>query len=143
MLALQVDRDLFHEYGKAISPTTLVVVAFVTGLSIWLVFHLRARFREDSGRTDNELEMLTQFRELRQQGELTEEEYRLIKSRLTAEAGVRFNVTPADGSQSAKAARTDVQQECGSDKTGETGGNGNRCDQSSATGESPNQSSAK
>jgi len=143
MLAVEVNWDLFNQYGKVFSPVTIVVGAFLTGISIWLVFYLRARFREDSGRTGNELEMLTQFRELRQQGELTEEEYRLIKSRLAHEAGARMSVTSVTSRQSAEAARAGVQQECSTEKTGETGRDGSDCEKSSTTDESPNQNSAK
>ncbi len=143
MLAVEVNWDLFSQYGKVLSPTTMVVGTFLAGVSIWLVFYLRARFREDTGRTDNELEMLTQFRELRQQGELTEEEYRLIKSRLAHEAGARMSVTPVNARQSADTARAGVQQDCSTEKTGETGRDGSDCEKSSTTDESPNQNSAK
>ena len=121
MLAVQMDWDLFHKYKDAVSPVTLWGVMIAVVVACWLVFHLRARFREDSGRADGKLEMLTQFRELRQQGELTEDEYRLIKSRLAREAADLMAVTPRDEWKSAVSAEQGVCQEDGTEKTGETG----------------------
>ncbi|MBS0204418.1 MAG: hypothetical protein JSS49_16050 [Planctomycetes bacterium] len=121
MLAVQMDWDLFNKYKGAVSPVTLLGVVIAVTVACWLVFHLRARFREDSGRADDKLEMLTQFRELHQQGELTEDEYRLIKGRLARDAASLMAVTPGGARDSAVSAEQGVCQEDGTEKTGETG----------------------
>ncbi len=142
MLAVQVDWKLFDGYKNAMTPLTLLGVVIAVSVSVWLVFHLRARFREDSGRADDKLEMLTQFRELHQQGELTEDEYRLIKSRLAREAAFRLNVSSTGTSKSAKAADEGVRQDGGIEKTGETGGDDRDLQESRSTDEPPNEKSA-
>ena len=142
MLAVQVDWKLFNDYKDAMSPLTLLVVMIVISVSGWLVFHLRARFREDSGRADGELEMLTQFRELHQQGELSEDEYRLIKSRLVREAASRLNVISTDTPDSAIAAVRGVRQDGGIEKAGEAGRDDKDVRESRSTDEPPNQKSA-
>ena len=143
MLAVQMDWDLFHQYANVMSPRTMVVVTVLVAVSIWLVFQLRARYREDAGRADDEFEMLTQFRELHQRGELTEEEYRLIRSRLAREAGARMSVTSVRRKESAEAAVASVQQECGTEKAGETGQDGTGSEESRTTDEPPNQNSVQ
>ena len=79
-----VDWNRWHLYQQAMSPWQwgLVVVGIV--LSIWLIFWLRSYFREDSENADGTLEMLTQFRELHQEGGLSDDEFRLIRSRLAS-----------------------------------------------------------
>ncbi len=49
-----------------------------------VVYRLRSWWREDAGRAADSNELLTQFRELRREGDLTEEEFRSIRSRLAA-----------------------------------------------------------
>jgi len=120
MLAVEVNWDLLDRYQDAMSPVTLIGAVIAAAVAVWLVFQVRARFREDSGRADDKLEMLTQFRELHQQGELTEDEYRLIKGRLAREAAHQMNTTPKTIRESAKGAVGAVQQEGGTGKTGET-----------------------
>jgi hypothetical protein len=55
-------------------------------LTIWLIFWLRAYFREDADDKEETLEMLTQFRNLHQEGGLSDDEFRLIRSHLTKSA---------------------------------------------------------
>jgi hypothetical protein len=60
----------------------------ILGISaaIWLIVRLRTYFREDAEDADGTLEMLTQFRDLHQEGGLSDDEFRLIKSRLAVTA---------------------------------------------------------
>jgi hypothetical protein len=51
-----------------------------------LIVRLRTYFREDAEDADGTLEMLTQFRDLHQEGGLSDDEFRLIKSRLAVTA---------------------------------------------------------
>lgn len=139
MLAVQVDWDRFSRYKDAMTPTTLVVVVAVIAVAAWMISRLRARFREDSGRADGKLEMLSQFRELRQQGDLTEDEFRLIKSRLTQDVARQLTATPTGTVNSAKSAVSTVSQEGGTEKTGETGQDGTDLEQSRSLNEPPNQ----
>lgn len=68
------------------SPTAQVTlgvaaVAILASIGIYVVGRVKSSFRED-GMTTNE--MLTNFRELHSQGELTDVEYRTIKATLSA-----------------------------------------------------------
>jgi len=58
---------------------TIVTIA----IAIWLIVWLRSYFREDAEDADETLEMLTQFRDLHQEGSLSDDEFRLIRSRLS------------------------------------------------------------
>ncbi|MEI8021006.1 MAG: hypothetical protein WCH39_22565 [Schlesneria sp.] len=79
-----VDWNRLQLYQQAMSPWQwgLLLVAVVA--SIWLIFWLRSYFREDSENADGTLEMLSQFRELHQEGGLSDDEFRLIRSRLAS-----------------------------------------------------------
>ena len=142
MLAVQIDWDRFSRYQDAFSPITLIGTGIAVAVGIWLVFHVRARFREDSGRADGNLEMLTQFRDLRQQGELTEDEYRLIKSRLARNATRQLDATSTTKQQSAKAAVEAVQREGSTEKTDDTVQDDTNRQVSRSTDEPPNLNSA-
>jgi hypothetical protein len=64
-----------------------------------VVYRLRSWWREDAGRAVDSNELLTQFRELHREGDLTEEEFRSIKSRLAAPAPPESpSVQEGDGS---------------------------------------------
>jgi hypothetical protein len=58
------------------------IIVLSAGTAIWLIFRIRAYFREDAEDADQTLEMLTQFRDLHQEGGLSDDEFRLIRSRL-------------------------------------------------------------
>lgn len=51
---------------------------------VWLILRIRSWFFESDDSDEPLQEMLTQFRQLKREGELTEEEYRLISQRLSA-----------------------------------------------------------
>ena len=84
MLAVEVNWQLLTKLGGSLAPWQWGVVVLVGSIGVWSVFRLRAWFREDDGRADDHLEMLTQFRDLHRQGGISEDEYRLIKSQLMA-----------------------------------------------------------
>ena len=64
-------------------PETLVIVAVIIGL-LWLTLLVRAWFRDDSERTGQSGDLLTEMRDLHREGGLTDDEFRLIKSRLVS-----------------------------------------------------------
>ncbi len=145
MLAVDMNWNLFNRYQDVMSLQTLLGLVIAISVAGWLVFQMRARFREDSGRADDKLEMLTQFRELHQQGELTEDEYRLIKGRLAREATARLATTSATTSagrpKSAGGAVEGVRQEGGTENAGETGRDDTELQQSRSPDEPPNENS--
>lgn len=103
MLAVEVDWNLLRQFGGVLAPWQWAIVVITGSVGIWSIFQLRAWFREDSGRADDNLKMLTEFRDLHRQGGLSEDEYRLIKSRLVAGRGPQSS--PGQGpSASAKTA---------------------------------------
>ena len=140
MLAVEMNWDLLNRYQDAMSPTTLVGTIIVAAFAVWLIFQVRARFREDTGRADDKLEMLTQFRELHQQGELTEDEYRLIKGRLARDAARQLDANLNTTWKSAKPADGKVQQEGGTENTVQDDSNRQV---SRSTDERPNLNSAE
>ena len=141
MLAVDVNWNLFNRYQDAMSLETLLGAVIAVSVAGWLVYRMRARFREDSGRADDRLEMLTQFRELHQQGGLTEDEYRLIKSRLAREATALLMTASTGKSQPAGGAVGDVRKGGGIEKAGESGRDGKNLEESRFTEEPPNQKS--
>lgn len=83
-----IDVSKWFENSGRLSPLSLslwewVFVIVGLSLSIWLIFWLRSYYREDADGTDGSLEMLTQFRNLHQEGGLSDDEFRLIRSRLS------------------------------------------------------------
>lgn len=59
----------------------IVLLVSIIVLS-WLIVRIRSRFREDEGPTAQDHELLLQFRDLHRQGDLTDGEFRSIKSRI-------------------------------------------------------------
>lgn len=84
MLAVEVNWEKVRQLGGSLAPWQWGLVVLVGSIGVWAMFRLRAWFREDDGRADDHLEMLTQFRDLHRQGGISEDEYRLIKSQLVA-----------------------------------------------------------
>ena len=82
--AVVVDWNRLRQYGDTLAPWQWAIALLVACVGVWSIFQMRAWFREDSGRADDNLKMLTQFRDLHRQGGLSEDEYRLIKGRLIA-----------------------------------------------------------
>ncbi len=75
-------NPIWNYFEGSILTWILLVVAIA--VLIWLVVRIRAWFRDDSGPAATEYEMLMQFKELRREGNLSEEEYRSIKNELTS-----------------------------------------------------------
>ena len=73
-------RLINQHAGMKLWHWAILVLSVTT--AIWLIMRIRAYFREDSEDADQTLEMLTQFRELHQEGGLSDDEFRLIRSRL-------------------------------------------------------------
>jgi len=63
-------------------PGTGLCLILILGVICWVLFRLRAIWRDDADHDATRRELLTQFRESEREGVLTAEEYRLIKSRL-------------------------------------------------------------
>lgn len=141
MLAVTVDWNLVSKYQGIVTPWTMVLMVVVIASSAWLIFQFKAWFRDSDGRTDDNLEMLTQFRDLHLQGELTEDEYRLIKGRLARNATAGSLAGPI-ALESAKDATGAVRRRGGTENTGETGLNDADRHESRTSDESPNLKSA-
>ena len=50
---------------------------------VWIVVRVRAWFREDEDRAEDALRLLSEIQEMYEEGDLSEEEFRSIKGRLT------------------------------------------------------------
>lgn len=92
MRLLAAELDLLSRFGISLTPkqwtmATIVVAVFAVCIGLWSIFQLRAWFREDAGHADDNLKLLTQFRDLHREGGLSEDEYRLIKGRLVGGYG--------------------------------------------------------
>ena len=59
------------------------VTVLLAALLVWSAFKLRAWYREDTGPADDRHELLVLFKDIQRQGDLTDEEYRSIRGRLT------------------------------------------------------------
>lgn len=68
-----LDRSMWWGIG--------LVVALL--LLAWAAYRLRSWFGEDTGHTDGSEELLTHLRQLQSAGDVSDEEYRSIKSRLS------------------------------------------------------------
>jgi hypothetical protein len=77
---------------EAISPAvpgwgeTLAIVAGIIGL-LWLTLRVKAWFHDDDAHADRPVDLLTDMRELHREGGLSDEEFRLIRTRLAAAVG--------------------------------------------------------
>lgn len=72
--------DLFQEFiesGFAIAALVLVI-----GIGLWVVSWIRSRLADDEDSATEAHRLLSQIADLKEQGDLTEEEYRSIKGRL-------------------------------------------------------------
>jgi uncharacterized membrane protein len=71
-------REVFQR-----SAGTWVGLIFAILLLAWVVYRLRALFRSDDDPDENANQMLSEIREMYEEGKLSEEEFRSIKGRLT------------------------------------------------------------
>lgn len=72
--------DLFQEFAS--SALLFVGLVLVVGIGLWIVTRLRSRLADDEGSATGDHRLLSQIADLKEQGDLTEEEYRSIKGRL-------------------------------------------------------------
>lgn len=142
MLAVQVNWDLLSHYHEAFTPTSLMGVVVGMAFTIWLIHRMRERFRSNAGHDEGKLELLSQFRDLHLQGELSEDEYRLIKSRLARETVGAMALTSTVTRESAKPAAAGVWKEGKTEKTGETVQDDTCLPESRSSDEPPNLNSA-
>ena len=72
-------------FSKILETVGIPLAVMVVTLAVfsWIVLQIRARYRESDDPAESTHEMLTQYRELHERGELSKEEFRLIKSQLT------------------------------------------------------------
>lgn len=66
------------------APGALEFVGMSIGVIvlIWVTLRVKAWFRDDAARDENPVHLLSELEEMRREGGLTDEEFRLIKSRL-------------------------------------------------------------
>lgn len=109
-----IDWTRWQHYQQAVPWWQWLLIVLAVCVSVWLIIQLRSHFREDADDADQSLEMLIQFRELHHEGGLSDDEFRLIRSRLanTAQAAtaktrtrpeaikVDRNISQPTGSQS-------------------------------------------
>lgn len=73
-------------------PSVLILpvvgTVLLLAVLVWLVWKVRVWWREDANDTGTDHEILAQYRELRLRGELSEEEYRSIKSQMATRLGM-------------------------------------------------------
>jgi hypothetical protein len=86
-------RDPNMLLRQALIPL-LSVVAGIGVLAI-LIYWIRVWVRDNEDSAGSTLELLSEYRELNRRGELTDEEYRIIKSRMVPQIGKTATVTGA------------------------------------------------
>lgn len=79
--------------GKTLLPLLSVVGAI--GLLAFVIYLIRSWLRDNDGPAASDHQLLAGYREMNLQGELTDEEYRIIKSRLASRLGP--TARPAEG----------------------------------------------
>jgi hypothetical protein len=104
ILAEATRTDVLHQLLPG--PGAWLGLAAILGVICWIAFRVRAYWREDADGDASLRQMLAQFRESHREGVLTDEEYRLIRSRLARPASpitITERSEPApDGTGSAK-----------------------------------------
>ena len=81
MFAAKDIEAQFMDRLNVYATTGLALLAIA--VLIWLILRIRSWFFESEDSDEPLEEMLTQFRQLKREGELTDEEYRLISQRLS------------------------------------------------------------
>jgi len=79
--------------GKTLLPLLSVVGAI--GLLAFVIYLIRSWLRDNDGPAASDHQLLAGYREMNLQGELTDEEYRIIKSRMASRLGP--TARPANG----------------------------------------------
>lgn len=78
---------MLRKFLEASYVEWLWLILAITTLT-WVIFRIRSWIREADGPAGLSDELLMQFREMQRDGDLSEEEYRLIKGRLIEEEHV-------------------------------------------------------
>jgi hypothetical protein len=102
---------------ERVAPNLWETIAIAVGVLVlvWVTLRLRAWFRDDAASDDNDIDLLSDMRDLHREGGLTDEEFRSIKTRLaqaaTGGGASRQNVsttprTPATAAADSAADRT-------------------------------------
>jgi uncharacterized membrane protein len=81
-------RELLRE-----SAWTWIGLVFAIVVLAWIIMRVRESFRTDDDPAENTNQMLSEIREMYEEGKLSEEEFRSIKGRLT---------TPTDSTSAAR-----------------------------------------
>jgi uncharacterized membrane protein len=79
--------------GLRVSAWTWIGLIFAIVVLAWIVVRVREMFRTDDDPAENTNQMLSEIREMYEEGKLSEEEFRSIKGRLT---------TPKDSASAAR-----------------------------------------
>lgn len=78
-----------HEIERFLSLLGLNVLAlFLVAIGVWTFWKLRSWWREDANDAETEHEILARYREMNLRGELSDEEYRSIKSQMALRLGM-------------------------------------------------------
>jgi hypothetical protein len=72
--------DLFQQFTE--SALLFLGLVVLVGIGLWVVTRVRSRLADDEGSATGDHRLLSQIADLKEQGDLTEEEYRSIKGRL-------------------------------------------------------------
>ena len=79
---LLADRIEFRDLLSASAWTWIgLIVAFL--VLAWIVVRVRAWYRDDEDHAENARQLLSEIQEMYDEGELSQEEFRSIKGRLT------------------------------------------------------------
>jgi hypothetical protein len=97
-----------HVLLKSIPWFLGLVVAL--GLLGWFILKLREWFNEDDGGAVSPEMMLTHFREMQGEGDLSDEEFRNIKRNLIGKPNSFANGAPSNSEQPAKPAPTESSE---------------------------------
>lgn len=95
-------KHLWDVLGPA-APGLYELLAIGVGVIvlIWTTLRIKAWFRDDEARDENPVHLLSELEEMRREDGLTDEEFRLIKSRLAkavvANVGARQSAKTAGG----------------------------------------------
>lgn len=95
------------------SAWTFLSFGVVMIIGVWAVVRIRARFKEDEGFATSDHRLLSEIGNLQREGDLSDDEYRSIKSRLVTrledDLSVTSQQTPSPDSRSEPATPTSTQ----------------------------------